>query len=158
VDERSGHVLVANDVDRSVSMVDEHSGRIQRTLAVDLNPWGIAVDQRANRIVVSTGQGLWPSATAGRVQVLDGRTGRRLRTVAVGLGPTALAVEERRGYVFVANGYGSPAGDGGVSRLVAWSRPWLPAWGRQWLSRLAQSPPPLRTLAGTVTVLDPSRL
>ena len=88
----------------------------------------------------------------------DTITGRRLRTVAVGLGPAALAVDERTGHVFVANSYGTPASPGGVSRLVAWSRPWLPAWGQQWLARLAQPPPPLRTLPGTVTVLDLSRL
>jgi hypothetical protein len=45
-----------------------------------------------------------------------------------------------------------------MSRLVAWTRQWLPAWGQQWLARLAQSPPPMGTLPGTVTVLDPSRL
>ena len=89
------------------------------------------------------------STTPGRVQLLDGRTGRRLRTVAVGLGPTALAVEERSGHVFVANSYGTPAGDGGMSRLVAWSRQWLPAWGQQWLARLA-----LPVLGGHLPVKD----
>ena len=158
VEERSGHVLVANEHDGSVSMMEARSGRVLRTLAVDMNPWSIAVDQHTDRIFVSMGEGLWPSATPGRVQVLDGHTGQRLRTVAVGLGPTALAVEERSGHVFVANGYGTPASSGGMSRLVAWSRPWLPVWGQQWLSRLAQSPPPVDTLPGTVTVLDPSRL
>jgi hypothetical protein len=50
--------------------------------------WDIAVDQRADRTFMSTGQGLWPSATPGRVQVLDGRTGRRLRTVHSGALPS----------------------------------------------------------------------
>jgi hypothetical protein len=85
--------------------------------------------------------------------VLDGQTGRRLRTVAVGLSPAALSVEERSGHVLVANSYGTPAGDSDMNRLVAWSRPWLPSWGQRWLARLAQSPSPLRTPLGTVTVL-----
>jgi hypothetical protein len=91
------------------------------------------------------------------VQVLDGHTGRGLRTVAVGLGPTALAVEERSGHVFVADSYGPPAGDGGMSRLVAWSRQWLPAWGHQWLARLALPSHPSHGTAGSVSVLDVAR-
>jgi DNA-binding beta-propeller fold protein YncE len=158
VDARSSHVFVANDLDRSVSMVEARGGRVLRTLAVALTPWSIVVDPRADRVLVSTSQGLWPSVPPGRVQVLDGRTGQRLRTVAVGPGPAMLAVEERTDHVFVANRYGTPASTGGMSRLVAWSRPWLPAWGLQWLARLAQPPPPIGTLPGTVTVLDPSRL
>jgi DNA-binding beta-propeller fold protein YncE len=148
---------VANDVDRSVSMVEARSGRVLRTIAVDLKPWGIAVHQRRNRVVVLTSEEFMPGA-AGQVQVLEGRTGRRLHTVAVGLGPAALAVEERSGHVFVANSYGTPAGDGSMSRLVAWSRHWLPAWGQRWLRRLAHSVPPTDTLPGTVTVLDLSRV
>jgi DNA-binding beta-propeller fold protein YncE len=116
------------------------------------------VDQRAGRVFVSTGQGPWPSTTPAWVRVLDGRTGRLLHTVAVGRGPAALAVDESSGHVFVVNSYGTPASPGSLSRLVAWGRPWLPAWGRSWLSRLAPSPLPLRTLRGTVTVIDPSRL
>jgi YVTN family beta-propeller protein len=161
VDARRGHAFVANAYDGSVSMVEARSGRVLRTVAVGANPWSLAVDPRADRVLVSTGQGLWPSwssATAGRVQVLDGRTGRRLRTVAVGLGPAALAVDKRSGHVFVANSVGTPASLGGLSRLVAWSRHWLPAWGQRWLARLAPSPPPIGALPGTVTVLDLSRL
>jgi hypothetical protein len=69
-------------------MVEARSGRVLRTIDVDLNPWDIAVDQHADRTFMSTGQGLWPSATPGRVQVLDGRTGRRLRTVHSGALPS----------------------------------------------------------------------
>jgi YVTN family beta-propeller protein len=161
VDARHGHVFVANNLDHSVSMVEARSGRVLRTVAVALNPWSLAVDPRADRVLVSTGQGLWPSwpsATSGRLQVLDGRTGRHLRTVAVGLGPAALAVDKRSGHVFVANSVGTPTSLGGISRLVAWSRHWLPAWGQRWLARLAPSPPSMDVLPGTMTVLDPSRL
>jgi YVTN family beta-propeller protein len=157
VDARSGHVFVANAYDRSVSIVEARSGRVLRTLSVALNPWSIAVDQRADRVLVSTGGELWPSATPGRVQVLDGRTGRRLRTVAVGRGPAALTVDELSGHVFVANSYGTPAGPGGTSRLVAWSRQWLPAWGQQWLARLALPSHPSHIMAGSVSVLDVAR-
>jgi DNA-binding beta-propeller fold protein YncE len=154
VDARSGHVFVANAYDGSVSMLEARSGRMLRTLAVTLSPWSIAVDQRADRVVVSTGEGLWPSAAPGRVQVLDGRTGRCLRTVAVGLGPTALTVDERSGQVFVANSYGPPASPSSMSRLVAWSRHWLPAWGLQWLARLVLPSHPNHVMAGSVSVLD----
>jgi DNA-binding beta-propeller fold protein YncE len=157
VDARSGRVFVARNYDGSVSMVDARSGRVLRTMATDLTPWGIAVDQRAGRVLVSTGQGLWLSATPGRVQVLDGRTGRRLRTVAVGLGPDAMALDERSGHVFVANSSGTPASPSGMSRLVAWSRPWLPPWGQWWLARLAPPAPATRRTAGSVSVLDGTR-
>jgi YVTN family beta-propeller protein len=157
VDARSSHVFVANAYDGSVSMVEARSGRVLRTLAVALSPWSIAVNQRADRVVVSTGEALWPSATPGRVQVLDGRTGRRLRMVAVGRGPTALTVDERSGHVFVANSYGPPASPGSMSRLVAWSRHWLPVWGQQWLARLAPPSPPSHGTAGSVSVLDVAR-
>jgi hypothetical protein len=89
--------------------------------------------------------------------VLDGRTGRRLRTVAVGLGPAALTVDERSGHAFVANSYGTPADPGGTSRLVTWSRRWLPAWGQQWLARLALPSHPSHIMAGSVSVLDVAR-
>ena len=91
------------------------------------------------------------------MQVLDGRTGRRLRTVAVGLGPAALTVDERSGHVFVANSYGPPASPGSMSRLVAWSRQWLPAWGQQWLAGLARPSHPSHVMAGSVSVLDVAR-
>jgi YVTN family beta-propeller protein len=157
VDARRGHVFVANAYDGSVSMVEARSGRVLRTLAVALSPWSIAVDQRSDRVLVSTGKELWPSATPGRVQVLDGRTGRRLRTVAVGRGPTGLTVDERSGHVFVANSYGTPASPSSMNRLVAWSRQWLPAWGQQWLARLARPSHPSHGMAGSVSVLDVAR-
>ena len=91
------------------------------------------------------------------MQVLDGRTGRLLRTVAVGLGPVALAVDTRSGHVFVANIYGTPAGPGSMSWLLAWSRHWLPAWGQHWLSSLALPSPPARVTTGSVSVLDVAR-
>ena len=56
-------------------------------------------------------------------------------TLAVDPGATvhhALAVDARSGHVFVANNYGTPASPSVLSRLVAWSRPWLPAWGQQY--------------------------
>ena len=68
-------------------MVEARSGRVLRTIDVDLNPWDIAVDQHADRTFMSTGQGLWPSATPGRVQVLDGRTGRRCARCTAALSP-----------------------------------------------------------------------
>jgi hypothetical protein len=35
-------------------MVEARSGRVLRTIDVDLNPWDIAVDQRADRTFMST--------------------------------------------------------------------------------------------------------
>ena len=81
-----------------------------------------------------------------------------LASAAVGSAPSAIAVDPRSGHVFVATVYGTPPPTSVASRLVAWSRPWLPAWGQRWLSKLAQAALPLRTPPGTVTVLDPSRL
>jgi YVTN family beta-propeller protein len=149
VDERSGHVLVANDVDRSVSMVDAASGRVVRTVPLALPPRAIAVDPRRGRVVVLTSEEFVPTAPAGQVQVLDERTGRLLHTVAVGADASALAVDERTGKVFATamNVYGRPAG----SDNRRWLRRWLP-WS--WLSRLL---PPAPT-TGTVTMLDLARV
>jgi signal transduction histidine kinase len=66
----------------------------------------------------------------------------------------ALAVDERSGHVFVANTYGTPASPSVLSRLVARSRPWLPAWGQQWLARLALPSHANGVVANSVRVLD----
>jgi hypothetical protein len=44
-----------------------------------------------------------------------------------------------------------------MSRLVAWSRHWLPAWGQQWLARLALPAHPSHVTAGSVSLLDLAR-
>jgi hypothetical protein len=104
---------------------------------------------------VLTRQSLWPSPTAGQVQVLDGRTGRLLHTAAVGADANALALDERTGQVFATamNVYGLPAGSDNTRWLRAWLRRWLP-WS--WVSRLL--PPVPTTSTGPVTMLDLSRL
>jgi YVTN family beta-propeller protein len=155
VDERSGHVLVANDVDRSVSMVDAASGRVVRTVPLGLPPRAIAVDPRRGRVVVLTSEEFVPSAPAGQVQVLEGRTGRLLHTVAVGADASALALDERTGKVFAVamNLDGLPAGSESTGWLRAWLRRWLP-WS--WVSRLL--PPVPAPTTGTVTMLDLARV
>jgi DNA-binding beta-propeller fold protein YncE len=119
------------------------------TTAVVPYPDTLAIATKPGRVFVASS--VTPS---GRMDVLDAGTGRLLRTVAVSRGSHALAVNERSGHVFVANSYGTPAGDGSMSRLVAWGRSWLPAWGHRWLSRLALPSHPSRVVADSVSVLD----
>jgi YVTN family beta-propeller protein len=115
VDVRRGHLFVADEYDRSVSMLDARTARLLRTVFVDFAPVALAVDAPADRVFVLqaiTQQGNVSGRS--RLSVLDARSGALLRTVTIGSARSSLAVDERAGRVFVAN-----ADDGRVSVLDA---------------------------------------
>ena len=128
VDARDHHVFVASagrlagdfvlpSGPGSVSMVDERTGAVLRTVAVGRSPVAIAVDAPTGRVFVLSAGAIntvaGPVSVGGSVAVLDAATGAPLRTVAVdpvpvtlssaGAGPTArqaLVVDPTRGRVY----------------------------------------------------------
>jgi DNA-binding beta-propeller fold protein YncE len=103
----------------------------------------VAVDARRGRALVTNGDGH-------SVSVLDVRSGALLQTIGVSVNPVDVAVDEHASQAFVLT-YG-----GTVAEAAGWWTPWT-WWLRSWLPWLPQQPP-LRTLSGTVTILDLSHL
>lgn len=71
------------------------------TIAVGVQPQGVAVDVRVGRAFVATAGVNGDSHT---ISVLDTLRGTLLRTVNVGSGPWSVAVDQQTGRLFVANG------------------------------------------------------
>jgi DNA-binding beta-propeller fold protein YncE len=93
VDARSGHALVVNRGDGSVTTLDSRGGTVLHVAYTGYGPASLVVDERAGRaLVVNTNDR--------SLSVLDTRSGTVLRTVPMDPGP--LAVDERTGHVFVA--------------------------------------------------------
>jgi DNA-binding beta-propeller fold protein YncE len=173
VDERTGHVFVStmgpaaliksgpifgrqsipvSTGHGSVVMLDARRGSVIRSVPVGIGPGAMAVDARRHHLLVtnvgamdSAGNPLGP----GRVSVLDTRSGAVLRTVPVGLAPGDVAVDERAGRALVLNLGGT------VHVTDAWR--WLPSWLRR-LPFVPRQAPAARTVGGSVTVLDTTRL
>jgi len=158
VDARSGRVFRAGRVRAGyevADMLDARTGHVIRSipLAIPMSAIGAAtVDAHSGRlIVVSDGRMNGPGSFigSGSVTVVDVPSSISHR-VSVGVHPVAVAVDERTGHVFVVNG-------GGVVRDAdRWG--WLPGWLHDKLPFL---PPPglhTRTVPGSVSVIDLSRL
>jgi len=103
-DERTGRIFVADFNNGSstapgtLSMLDARTGRRLRTVAVGLFPQVVAVDERANRVVVLNAGNGAPTMT-----ILDARTGRALHTVPIlfrGMGQPLLALDARFTHIF----------------------------------------------------------
>ncbi len=107
VDERVGHVFVANGGDASVSMLDARTGAPLRTTSVGIVPVALAVDGRGARAFAIG----WPTqpalpgplSGAGWISMLDTHSGALLRVVAVGHAPSAVATDPTTGRAFVPN-------------------------------------------------------
>ena len=132
IDARDRHIFVANEgplaANRalpsgmgSVSMVDERTGAVLRTVTVGQTPVAIAFDAPTGRVFVLTAGRIDTSAgftsVGGSVSVLDAVTGALVRTLEVGPVPItvsgsgavpsarqALAVDATSGRVYVAAG------------------------------------------------------
>src|SRR5919201_1124740 len=160
VDERTGRVFVAGEDSSGlgdVSVLDVMSGRLVRSVTVGMLPTAVAVDARSGRVFVANKgpvDGNLVPLSNGTVTVLDARSGAVLRTIGVGTYPTALAVDERAGRAFVVNASGTTVrtSQGWCERAVQWLQPArLP-----WLPRPA-TPPLIRSVTGSVSMLDASR-
>ena len=106
---QSGRLFVANEGDRSVSVLATASGTLVRTVTVSPLPHDIVVDERAGRIVVVD--------DGGYVSLLDPVSGALRRTIALGSaarlwGTGWATVDPRSGHVFV-----TAQGADGVGRV-----------------------------------------
>jgi len=113
VDAHRDRIFIAGA--NTVAVLDARSGRLHRTIPVDLDSAQMAVDVRSGQVFVSAGRGL---------RVLDPRTGQVLRRLALGGLPAAVAVDSRRRHVLVVNtgavdSNGVPLGAGSVRVLDA---------------------------------------
>ena len=162
VDARRGYVLVVNEDAGTVSVLDALTGAMRRTVVVGAirprslcgNLIDVLVDERTGRAFVLNG-GAADSrfyTTNGSMSVLDVDSGRVLRTIPVGNGPIAMAIDERTARVFVVNSGPTGTREG----LDLWG--WLPSSMRRWITWLPGPPPSTIIAAGTVTVLDTSRV
>ena len=122
VDARTQRVFVVNGGSRmtnsllpsgpgSVTTLDTMTGRRLRTVMVDWDPTGAAVDARSGRVfVLNRGKPAPGRSTSlqGSVSVLDATTGRLVRTVAIGVvggDPVPVpVVDEQSGRVFIVAG------------------------------------------------------
>src|ERR671933_2022024 len=97
---KPGRVFVASGVaplnpDR-VDVLDAHSGRHVRTVAVGRGTHAVAVDERSGHVFVT-------NALDNSVSMVDARRNAVVRTIAVGRRPLAVTVDEHVGHAFVLN-------------------------------------------------------
>jgi YVTN family beta-propeller protein len=100
VSDRSGRVFVSGEPyagPGTVAMLDGTSGAVlHNTVVGGSMAWGIAVDDFANRVLVT-------DASDNSIVLVDASTGRVVRTIAVGSNPAAVAVDVATGHAFVTN-------------------------------------------------------
>lgn len=99
VDDRSGHVFVAN-ADDTLSMLDARDGRVLRAITLDGNPTRLIVDEHSWRLFVVLGGA---GAAAGAVTILDTRSGAILHTVDVGGAASAIAIGQHTARAYVSH-------------------------------------------------------
>lgn len=109
LDAAAGRVFVANQADKSLSILDGY-GRPLATVRLLGTPTALALDGPTRHLFVVGDRGV---GTAGVVSILDVDRGAVLRTVPVGDGPLAVAVDAATNRIFVA------ASDNRVSMLDA---------------------------------------
>jgi len=101
---KTHHAFFTNFDGDTVSMLDPRSGNL-RAIRVGLQPYGIAVDARRNRVYVA-------NENSNSVTVIDARNGRVRRTLRLAVQPSVVAVEDATGAIFV----GSSGTDGAPSK------------------------------------------
>ena len=114
IDEARNRVLVVGlrpDGASEVSILDARSGRVRRAIPNALDSWGLALDARSGRVLV-TNRG------DGTLSVLDAARGHVVRTVPVGTHPTGVVVDARDGHAFVANTGDSALATGGTISML----------------------------------------
>ena len=121
-------------------MLDACLGTVLRTIPLSTSPGTVAVDARRGHAVVANGD-------APSVSVLDVRSGAVLHTIGVSVNPLDVAVDAQASRAFVVTSGGT------VAEAAAWWAPWT-RWLRRWLPWFPQQRPTLRTVLGTVPMLD----
>ncbi|HKC73105.1 MAG TPA: hypothetical protein VKF37_02760 [Chloroflexota bacterium] len=110
VDGHTGHIFIAAEATPgrgTVSMLDEHTLAVVRTVTVGAFPTALLLDARRNRIFVVNGMSPNPSRNAATglwntVSVLDTRTGVRLRTLPLRDWTDEVIVDPRTGHLWTA--------------------------------------------------------
>jgi DNA-binding beta-propeller fold protein YncE len=112
VDGHTGHIFIAAGATPgqsrgTVTMLDEHTLAVVRTVTVGALPTALLLDARRNRIFVVNGMSQNPSRNAATglwntVSVLDTRTGAGLRTVPLRGWTDAVIVDPRTGHLWTA--------------------------------------------------------
>jgi YVTN family beta-propeller protein len=97
-DPATGTVYVTNVVDNTVSVIDEATGTITATIAVDSGPDALAADPGTGTVYVAN-----DTILDGTVSVIDTATDTITATIGVGSGPDALAVDPVTHTIYVAN-------------------------------------------------------
>lgn len=146
IDQGTNHVLIANWLNGTVSVLDGASGTLLRTVALGGTPYDMALDERHHRAAFRIGAGY-------SIAVVDTRNGRLLRTITLPWAADSMAVDPSSGRILVTTSALLPLpGD-------RWG--WLPSWLRDHLPGLpspAPTPDPSqRLLRHTVITLDPAR-
>ena len=109
VDPRTDTIYVANSSDRTVSVINGATTRLERLARFGNEPDGVAVDPSTNTIYVT-------NAGSGTVSVINGATDKVIATVRVGYDPLSVAVNPSTNTVYVANlGHMSNDSSGTVS-------------------------------------------
>ena len=98
VDDATGHALVLNALDTTVSVLDERTGALLATRTVGSNggahPEQIAVDARTGHAFVLTDDG--------QVSMLDTRSGGLLSAIQLSGSPSAIDIDQETARAFVA--------------------------------------------------------
>jgi YVTN family beta-propeller protein len=99
LDTQTGHAFVTNALDASVSVVDDASGTVLRTVPVGSNggadPEDVLADSALGRAYVTTDDG--------DLTLFDTDTGAILRSGSLGANSAALVVDPANGHLFVAS-------------------------------------------------------
>ncbi len=154
VDERSGHVLLANPGTGIIDVIDGMNGRLLHTTPTGPNLTGVALDRGSGRLFATS---IGPinrvrqPVGEGRLWVVDARTGAVLRTLPVGVAPFVVALDAHARRALVLSSGGAP-----VAAPDPWG--WLPPWLRRALPFLPQHAPAARVAPPSMTVIDTSRL
>jgi len=100
-DEQTSRAFLANTVmgregvdAATVRVFDTNAGMFLRAIPVGYGPVGLAVDEMATRVVVT-------SEGSNLVHILDARSGAIVRTVRVAPGPGTVVVDPRTGHAFI---------------------------------------------------------
>lgn len=112
VDERSGHVFLADAQAGTVTMFDGATGQAMRTTAVGASPTFVQVAPRMGRVVIVLRPEPLPFQPRepfpnGSAVVLDGRSGAVVEKIPVGAEPDMLAIDPGTGHALIYNNLGA---------------------------------------------------